>query len=116
MNGQLIEDTRGLAEQNAREGLQGARGLRATVFVEQGRGADDDEALGRRQPHRDHVDLDEIPEPYPGIEAFLDDVDRLVLTHKFELDVGVGAKKVGQQTVHQQRQARAWHIDAQPNR
>ncbi|GLQ97770.1 hypothetical protein GCM10007863_21900 [Dyella mobilis] len=82
------------------------------MLPKQGRGANDNEALGWRQPHRDHVDLNEISETYSRIETFFDDVDGTILAHQFKFDVWVSVEKVGQQAIHQQWQGWPGHIDA----
>ncbi len=109
----MIKCSHGLTEQDATEVLQIMWRRRPTMLAKQGRGANDNEAFRWRQPHRDHVDLDEVSETYPRIETFFDDVDRSILAHQFEFKVWVGVEKVGQQAIHEQGQDGSGHIDAQ---
>jgi hypothetical protein len=80
--------------------------------LQQARCTDNHEALGRRQPGGDHVDLHGGSESNPGIEAVSDDIDEAVVTHELELECRVCHEKVWQKAVHQKRQGRARCVDA----
>jgi hypothetical protein len=55
-----IKQPRRLPKQDAPEILQVPRLTRSAILVEELRRADDDERFGGRQPHRDHVHLDDL--------------------------------------------------------
>ena len=75
--------------------------------------ADDDERERRRQPHRDHVGLDELAEPDAGIEAFGRDIDQFLACGDLHLDLGIGLAEGCDQRLQQDRHDRARHREAQ---
>ena len=67
----------------------------------------------RRQPHRDHVGGDELPEPNPGVKSSGRKIDHLVACGDLQFDFGIGLAERRDQRLQQDRHHRARHREAQ---
>lgn len=65
------------------------------------RRADDGVGFSGRQPHRDHIHLNEVTKSESGVELLLDDVDQTVVAHQLQLHVRVEIDEARQQPVDQ---------------